>query len=71
MGVSAQAMKAISIPAENLRSQRHEPMAGASAHSRDSARALLIENIRRNVMAWTRWTGCEPAMKNDQTPGGH
>jgi len=71
MGVSAQAMKAVSRPAENLRTQRQEPMASASEHSRDSTRALLIENIRRNVMAWTRWAAFEPTMKVDQTPGGH
>jgi hypothetical protein len=71
MGVSAQAMKAISISAEHLGAQHHQAMAGASADSHDSPRSLLIETIRKNVMAWTSWDGFKPAMKLDQTRGLH
>ena len=71
MGVSAQAMRAIAIPAETLAAQPHEPMPGASADAGDSARTLLIETIRKNVMAWTRWNGVAPVMRFDRTEGVH
>jgi hypothetical protein len=71
MGVSAQAMRAISRPAETLAARHQEPMAGASAAAGDSARTLLIETIRKNVMAWTRWNCVKPEMRFDRTEGVH
>ena len=71
MGVSAQAMRAISLPAETLAARHQEPMPGVSAGAGDSARTLLIESIRKNVMAWTRWNSAKPVMRFDRTEGVH
>ncbi len=69
MSVSAQAMKAISIPKINLEAQPITPI--ADAISSDPARARLIEVISRNVMAWTNWTGPERAVNLDPSVGSY
>jgi hypothetical protein len=69
MSVSAQAIKAISIPTTNLAVQPINPAADAVAVSSDPARARLIEVISRNVKAWTNWTGPERILDLDPSGG--
>jgi hypothetical protein len=71
MGVSAQAIRAMLIPEGNPKSQFNEPAPGASTVSRAVTRSLLIETIRQNVMAWTRWTELQPFIKSDPSARDH
>ncbi|MCU1266406.1 MAG: hypothetical protein JWM21_2724 [Acidobacteria bacterium] len=60
---AAQPMMAISIPITHRQTELVDSIPNALAASSDLERALLIETIGRNVMAWTRWGGSERSLE--------